>query len=474
MIKKQLFINGEWVEAKKHTPLLSPYTGEVIANVPDATMEEVEFAIEAAYQARNTMAEMPIHQRATILEKLANLLENRAEEAAILISKESAKPLKDAKGEIARTVQTYKFSAEEAKRINGETIPMDAAPGGEGRLAYTVNMPLGVIGAITPFNFPMNLVAHKVGPAIAAGNTVVLKPASQTPLSAYFLAELMEEAGLPPGGLNVITGSGSVVGGKLVTDNRVKKISFTGSPEVGIGIRNKANLKPVTLELGSNAAVIIDKDVNIEKIIPRCVTGAFSSQGQVCISLQRIYVHKDCYDTFVEKFVTATKNLKVGDPLNLQTDVSALIHRKEVDRALSWIEEAKQKGAKIAIGGTSEGSILHPTVLLEVEKSAKVSCQEVFAPIVLINKVESVEEAIDLVNDSRYGLQAGIYTENIHTAMYASKKLYVGGVLVNDIPTFRVDHMPYGGVKESGIGREGVKYAMKDMTELKLVIFNNN
>ncbi|MGM0852390.1 MAG: aldehyde dehydrogenase family protein [Bacillota bacterium] len=474
MIKKQLFINGEWCEAKNHTPLFSPYTGELIAKVPEATVEEVDLAIEAAYQARNTMEEMPSHQRAKILESLANLLEERADEAAILISKESAKPLKDAKGEVARTVQTYKFAAEEAKRLNGETVPMDAAPGGEGRLAYTLKVPLGVVGAITPFNFPMNLVAHKVGPAIATGNTVVLKPAGQTPLSAYFLAELLQEAGLPPGCLNVVTGSGSVVGGKLVKDDRVKKISFTGSPKVGISIRNQAKLKPVTLELGSNAAVIIDKHVDIEKIVPRCITGAFSSQGQVCISLQRIYVHKDCYDRFVERFVKATRGLKVGDPLNPHTDVSALINRKEVDRTLAWIDEAKQKGAIVAEGGTSEGSILHPTVLLEVEKSAKVSCQEVFAPIVLINKVESVEEAIDLVNDSRYGLQAGIYTESVHTAMHASKKLHVGGVLINDIPTFRVDHMPYGGVKESGVGREGIKYAMEDMTELKLVIFNNN
>lgn len=351
---------------------------------------------------------------------------------------------------------------------------MDAAPGGEGRVAYTVKEPLGVVGAITPFNFPMNLVAHKVGPAIASGNTVILKPAGQTPLSAYFLAELLHEAGLPSGAFNVVTGSGSVVGEKLVTDERVKKISFTGSPEVGIGIRNKAKLKPVTLELGSNAAVIVDKDVEVEKIVSRCVTGAFGFQGQVCISLQRVYVHEENYDRFVEHFVKAAKHLKVGDPLDPDTDVSALISPKDVDRTLEWIDEAKQHGAEIATGGTSEGNLLHPTVLLGVDAQSKVSCQEVFAPIVLINKVKSVEEAIDVVNDSRYGLQAGIYTENVRTAMNATKKLHVGGVLINDIPTFRVDHMPYGGVKESGVGREGIKYAIEEMTELKLVIFNNN
>ncbi|USK42113.1 aldehyde dehydrogenase family protein [Cytobacillus oceanisediminis] len=474
MKKYHLFINGEWAKAKHYNPLFSPYSKELIAEIPSATVEEVNSAIEAAYKARTIMSEMPSHQRAKILENLAGLFEAHFDQAAEILSLEAAKPLKTAKGEVARTIQTYKFAAEEAKRISGETIPLDAAPGGEGRFAYTVKEPLGVIGAITPFNFPMNLVAHKVGPAIAAGNTVVLKPAGQTPISAYFLAELMQKAGLPSGALNVVTGSGPVIGEKLISDDRVKKITFTGSPEVGIGIRNKAGLKHVTLELGSNAALIVDKNIDIDKIIKRCVEGAFSYQGQVCISLQRIFVHKDSYTSFVEKFVKAAQQLKAGDPLNPDTDVSALINPKEVERTLEWISEAKQNGAIVAAGGASEGNILLPTVLLGVNPASKVSCQEVFAPIVLINKVNSVEEAIDFVNDSRYGLQAGIYTDNIHTALQASKKLHVGGVLINDIPTFRVDHMPYGGVKESGIGREGIKYAIEEMTELKLVIFNNN
>ncbi|MGD6964430.1 aldehyde dehydrogenase family protein [Fictibacillus phosphorivorans] len=472
--KKRLFINGKWTLAKKYTILYSPYSMEEIAEIPQATEDEVDLAIEAAYESRSKMADMPSHQRAGILEKLASLMEQRSLEAAKIIALEAAKPITTAKGEVARTIQTYKFAAEEAKRISGETIPLDAAPGGEGRVAYTIREPLGVIGAITPFNFPMNLVAHKVGPAIASGNTIVLKPAGQTPLSAYFLAELLEEAGLPAGAFNVVTGSGSIVGEKLVKDHRVKKISFTGSPEVGIGIRNKAGLKQVTLELGSNAALIVDKEVDIEKIISRCVSGAFAFQGQVCISLQRVYVHREIYESFVQKFVEATSKLKVGDPLDMKTDVSALIAPKEVERALEWIEEAKQSGAEVALGGTREGNALKPTVLLNVEPVSRVSCQEVFAPIVLINKVESVQEAIRLVNDSRYGLQAGIFTENIRTAMVAVKKLHVGGVLVNDIPTFRVDHMPYGGVKESGVGREGIKYAIHEMTEMKLVIINNN
>ncbi|WP_126427862.1 aldehyde dehydrogenase family protein [Brevibacillus marinus] len=474
LVKKDLFINGEWIAAKRHVTLTSPYTGEAIAQIPAATEDEVDRAIAAAHQARSVMAKMPAHQRAAILEKLVSLLQQRAEEAARTIALEAAKPIATAQTEVARTIQTYKFAAEEAKRIHGETLPLDAAPGGENRLAYTVREPLGVIGAITPFNFPMNLVAHKVGPAIAAGNTVVLKPAAQTPLSAFFLAELMQEAGLPAGALNVVSGSGSVVGEKIVTDARVQMVTFTGSPAVGIGIRNKAGLKRVTLELGSNAAVIVDQGVNLDKVIHRCVQGAFAFQGQICISLQRVYAHERIYDEFVEKFVAATSQLKIGDPLDPQTDVSALISPSDVQRALAWIEEAKQHGAKVAIGGRAEGSVLYPTVLLDVDPAQKVSCQEVFAPIVLINKIATLEEGIALVNDSRYGLQAGIYTNHIETALSAAEQLHVGGVMINDIPTFRVDHMPYGGVKESGTGREGLKYAIEEMTEMKLIVWNRN
>ncbi|MFJ7978977.1 aldehyde dehydrogenase family protein [Lysinibacillus xylanilyticus] len=473
-MRKNLFINGDWVEAAEYTQLCSPYSSEIIAEIPKANVEEVEAALVAADAARETMANMPLYKRAIILEKLASLLEARAEEAAELIALEAAKPISTAKAEVQRTIQTYKFAAEEAKRIHGETIPVDAAPGGDGRIAYTVREPLGIVVAITPFNFPMNLVAHKIGPAIASGNTVVLKPASQTPLTSYFIGELLVEAGLPKGALNIVTGAGSLIGNKLVTDNRVKKISFTGSPAVGIGIRNQAGLKKVTLELGSNAAVIIDENVNIDKLISRVVSGAFTFQGQVCISVQRIYVHEKMYDLFVDKFVTATKELKLGDPLDPTTDVSALISPQDVKRTLSWIEEAKEQGAIIATGGKSEGNILQPTVLLNVKPEQKVSCQEVFAPIVSIMKFTSIQEAFDQVNDSKYGLQAGIYTDNIHVALQATQKLHVGGVIINDIPTFRLDHLPYGGVKESGMGREGLKYAIEEMTEMKLVVINQN
>ncbi|TJY41557.1 aldehyde dehydrogenase family protein [Cohnella pontilimi] len=473
-MKKKLFIGGEWLEADTYFTLKSPYNGEAIAEIPMASEQEVDRAITAAYEARETMARMPAHKRWAILDSLSRLLEQRADEAARIIATEAAKPIKTARAEVDRTVQTYRFAAEEAKRIHGETLPLDAAPGGEGRVAYTVREPLGVVGAITPFNFPMNLVAHKVGPAIASGNTLVLKPASQTPLSAYFIAELLEQAGLPAGALNVVTGSGSKVGDKIVQDERVKVITFTGSPPVGIGIRNRAGLKRVTLELGSNSAVIVDKGVPVSKIVPRCVTGAFSFQGQVCISLQRIYVHEQVYDDFVTEFVKVTGGMKSGDPLDPDTDITAMISPGDVSRSLEWIEEAVDHGAKVACGGKAEGNVLEPTVLLGVEAVSKVSCQEAFAPIVLINKIRDLQEGIRLVNESRFGLQAGIYTENIHNALEAAEKLHVGGVIVNDIPTFRVDHMPYGGVKESGFGREGVKYAIEEMTELKLVVFNRN
>jgi acyl-CoA reductase-like NAD-dependent aldehyde dehydrogenase len=396
--------------------------------------------------------------------------ENR-EECARIIAMEAAKPLKAARGEVDRTIMTYTFAAQEARRLYGETVPMDAAPGGEGRIAYTVKEPLGVIAAITPFNFPMNLVAHKVGPAIAAGNSVVLKPASQTPLSAYKVAEFFHKAGLPNGALNVITGRGKAIGDGLLEDERVKMITFTGSPEVGKYIREKAGLKRVTLELGSNSAVIIDKNTKIEKYISRIVSGAFAFQGQVCISVQRIYVHEARFEEFVSQFISEAKKLIIGDPLHENTDLSAMISKNDVERIKGWIDSAVNNGAEVVLGGIEEGFILHPTVLLNVPPEEKISCEEAFAPVVHINRVKDIHEAIELVNASKYGLQAGIFTNDVQTAFMATRQLHVGGVMVNDFPTFRVDHMPYGGVKLSGMGREGIKYAVEEMTELKLVSF---
>ncbi|KKK38956.1 aldehyde dehydrogenase [Mesobacillus campisalis] len=473
-VRKYLVIDGEKIKTDNYAPLYSPYSGEEIAQIAMADKAQTQRAIDAAYQARSVMAKMPAFRRAEILEKVVSLLTEKADQAAEIITRESAKPIMFSKAEVSRTIETYKFAAEEAKRIHGETIPFDAASGGIGRVGYTLREPIGVIGAITPFNFPMNLVAHKVGPAVAAGNTIVLKPASQTPLSALFIAELFEEAGLPPGALNVVTGPGSIVGEELVRNDRVSMITFTGSPEVGIGIRNRAGLKKTTLELGSNSALIIDKDADVDSIIDRCIMGAFSNQGQVCISLQRIYAHEEIYEDFTKKFTEAAKQLKVGDPLNPDTYISSMISKGEADRVMGWIEETNSRNADIATGGKIRNGVLEPTIITNAEPDLSVCRQEAFAPVVVVNKFNAMEEAVKQVNDSRFGLQAGIYTNNVRHALYAARELHVGGVIINDVPTYRVDHMPYGGVKESGTGREGIKYAIEEMTEMKLIVWNQN
>ncbi|MEK4147670.1 aldehyde dehydrogenase family protein [Robertmurraya sp. FSL W8-0741] len=471
-VKQSLWINGEFVETTEYSRLLNPYDETLIAEVAIAEREHVIKAIDSASFAGERFRAMSAHERAEILERVVELIKENKEECAQIIAKEAAKPIKAARGEVDRTIMTYKFAAQEARRIYGETIPMDAAPGGEGRIAYTVKEPLGVIAAITPFNFPMNLVAHKVGPAIAAGNTVVLKPATQTPLSAYKIAQFFHEAGLPKGALNVVTGRGGTVGAVLFEDDRVKMVTFTGSPEVGKQIREKAGLKRVALELGSNSAVIVDKDTELQEIVPRIVAGAFAFQGQVCISVQRIYVHESSFNDFVEQFLQKVKELNVGNPLNERTDISAMISKSERNRVLAWIESAINNGAKLAIGGRNEeNGLLQPTVLLDVPPEEKISCEEAFAPVVHINRVASLDEAIRLVNHSKYGLQAGVFTKDVGRAFQAAKELHVGGVMINDFPTFRVDHMPYGGVKLSGMGREGIKYALEEMTELKLISF---
>jgi acyl-CoA reductase-like NAD-dependent aldehyde dehydrogenase len=470
-MKKDLWIGGEYRSATSYIELKNPFNLEKLAHIGMANQEDVLSAIKAAEEAKEIMAEMPAFERAEILEKVAQYLKDEREECARLIALEAAKPLKAAKSEVDRTIMTYTFAAHEARRIHGETVPMDAAPGGQGRLAFTIREPLGVIAAITPFNFPMNLVAHKVGPAIAAGNSVVLKPASQTPLSAYKIADYFHRAGLPAGALNVITGSGSKIGDVLMKDDRIKMITFTGSPEVGRYIRENSGLKRVTLELGSNSALIVDDGVQLDKIIPRIVNGAFAYQGQVCISIQRIYVHEKVFEAFVEKFVRETQKLKAGNPLEEDSDLSAMITRDDVQRTKDWVGEAISNGAELKAGGSFEEGIFQPTVLVNVPSSEKVSCEEVFAPVVHINSFRHFDEAINLVNDSKYGLQAGIFTNDIHKALQAAKKLHVGGVMINEIPTFRVDQMPYGGVKMSGMGREGIKYAVEEMTELKLISF---
>lgn len=473
-MKKNLYIDKQWVETTDYVELFSPYSNEKIGDIPKASKEDVEHAIDAAANASEEMASLTAYQRAEILEQLVLLFIEHRERAAKLISLESAKPLKYALGEVDRTIETYKFAAEEAKRLTGEMVPMDAAKGGSNRLAYTLREPVGVVAAITPFNFPQNLVAHKIGPAIASGNTMVLKPASQTPLSAFLLAELLDQTDLPKGAFNLVTGSGKAVGDVLVESEKVKMVTFTGSPAVGKGIRDKAGLKKVALELGSNSGLIIDEGVDMDTVIEKVVIGSFSNQGQVCISLQRIYIMESLIEEFLTRFKEATTKLKVGDPLDPTTEISAMISKEEQQRAETWVQEAVAEGAKLVIGGKVEDEVFQPTILTQVSADSKVSCQEVFAPVVIVNSIQSVEQGISEINNSDYGLQAAIFTNDIKTAFNASKKLQVGGVLINDIPTFRVDQMPYGGVKESGNGKEGLKYTIEEMTEMKLVIWNQS
>lgn len=469
MKETKLWINGQWIQTEKSYSLTAPYSGEEIAKVAKASICDVEKAIEGAHQAFQSFKKTTAYERAEILYKVVDIMRGRKDEFARILAMEAGKPISAGLTEIDRTIATYQFSAEAAKQSMGETVPMDAAPGTKDRIGYTKRVPLGVVSAITPFNFPFNLVAHKLGPAIAVGNTIVLKPATQTPLSALVMAEIFKEAGLPDGVLQIVTGSGGELSDTLVTHPFVKKVTFTGSGEVGLKIKEKVGLRKITLELGSNAAVIVEPSTPIKEIISRCVGGAFAFAGQVCISLQRVYVHESIYEEFTNAFVEETKKLKLGDPLDPATDISAMIHPDEVHRLKQWIDEAKQQGATVATGAEFTERTMTPTVMTNVSPDMKIVCQETFAPIVSLVPYQSLEEAISLVNASDLGLNAGIYTNVLTDAMKAAEELEAGAVVVNDIPTFRVDNMPYGGVKSSGYGREGIKYAIDEMTDLKFI-----
>lgn len=466
------YIGGKWVETGKFLDVTEKYTGEVFAKVPLCDATHVDLAIKAAQEAFEVFRKTPAFERSAILERAANLILKRQDEIATTICKEAGKAWKYSIGEAIRGYETFKFASEEAKRIHGETIPLDASSSGVNRIGYYIRVPMGVIAAITPFNFPLNLVSHKVAPAIASGNTIVLKPASTTPVTALILAQILEEAGLQKGVFNVVIGSGSTVGDYLVIHPSIKKVTFTGSPAVGDSIIRKAGIKRVTLELGNNSATIVEKDADIDKAIQRCVLSAFSNSGQVCISLQRIYVHKDIIDEFSDKFAKVVKELKIGDPLEKDVELGPMIDEKEAIRAKSWIDEALSQGATLVVGGKQEGKVLYPTVLRNTTKDMRVMCMEVFAPIVSIVEYDNFEEAIKHVNDSEYGLQAGIHTNDIRKIHYAIDNLDVGGVMINDTSIFRVDHMPYGGNKMSGIGREGVRFAIDEMTNIKMVMIN--
>jgi acyl-CoA reductase-like NAD-dependent aldehyde dehydrogenase len=471
---KKLFIAGQWVDTGTSMDVLNPYDGSVVDTICTASAQLTKDAIDAAFEARETMKHLTAARRGKILDNMAALIERDKEEIATLISAEAGKGIVFARGEASRTSENFKFAADEARRLSGELVPYDASESGTNRFGYFKRYPIGVIGAITPFNFPLNLVAHKVGPAIAAGCPIVLKPASTTPLTAHKITELLLEAGLPACGINLVVGSGSVVGNTMVESEKIAMITFTGSPSVGLDIKAKAGIKKVTLELGSNSAAIVHEDADIRYAVPKCVIGSFANSGQVCISIQRIYIHENRYDEFRDMFVDAVKSSRNGDPKDEKTLVGPMIEEKEAVRAEGWIKEAVAEGAKVAVGGNRKGTLLEATVLEDTNEKMTIVREEVFGPVVCIMKYKTLDEVIERVNDSQFGLQAGIFTDNIQNAFKAIDRLEVGGVMINDMPTFRVDQMPYGGVKLSGTGREGPRFAVEEMTELKTVMFNLN
>jgi acyl-CoA reductase-like NAD-dependent aldehyde dehydrogenase len=466
--EKKLLLDGEWIETGQWHEVGSPYSGEPIARVPEAGAEHARRAVDAAERAMRQP--LPAHRRAEILDGVAALLRERHDEVARTISAEAGKPMKAARVEAERAVSTFTMAAVEARKLAGEVIPMDASPAGVGKLAYTLRVPIGVVGAITPFNFPLNLVGHKVAPALAAGCAVVLKPAGQTPLSALLLAELETEAGLPAGWLNVVVGPSAEIGDVLVEDERVRLITFTGSAEVGWKLRARAAQKKVNLELGNATPVVVEADAEIEQTATKLAANAFAFAGQSCISVQRIYVQRAAYEDFIGQFVPKVEALRIGDPAEDDTDVGPVIDEDARDRIVSWIEEAKAAGATVLTGGDVADGLLRPTVLADVTPEMKVSCLEVFGPLCTVTAYDSLEEAIALANGTEYGLQAGVFTGSLSTAIRAAEGLEFGGVTVNEAPTFRADQMPYGGVKASGNTKEGPYYAVREMTEERLVV----
>ncbi|MGQ9631849.1 MAG: aldehyde dehydrogenase family protein [bacterium] len=467
-----MLIGGEWVDRDEVIEVRNPFDGSLIDAVPRANEDDVERAIQSAVRGFEIMRDLPAHQRSRILSKTAELIRERSEEFAVMIAKEVGKTIREARGEVSRAVQTFTLAAEEAKRICGETVPFDAAIGGERKMGFYIRVPVGVVLGITPFNFPLNLAAHKVAPALACGNSVILKPSSVTPLTDLMLGEVMLEAGLPGESLNIITGPGSSIGDLLISDPRIRMVTFTGSSEVGVEIMRKAGLKRTAMELGSNSAVIVMDDADLPSAASRILVGGYAVAGQVCISVQRVIVHERVYKDFLDELVPLVKGLKVGNQLDEATDMGPMISEDSAKRAEQWIGEAVEAGARGLLDAKRDGALLTPTVLIDVSTDMKVFREEAFAPFVVVMPCEDLDEGIRLVNDSKYGLQAGICTRDIGRAFEASKRIEAGGVMINDVPAFRVDLMPYGGMKESGIGREGPKYAVEEMTEMKLVCFN--
>jgi acyl-CoA reductase-like NAD-dependent aldehyde dehydrogenase len=465
------FVDGRWQQEGDLVEIRAPYDGSLIARVTQGHREHAEAAIAAAVKAFGTTHRLPAFERQRVLRQISAYMVERKEEFARTLAQEAGKPIKAARSEVDRAIFTFNVAAEESTRIYGEYLPLDWQEFTAGRWGIVRRFPLGPIAGITPFNFPINLVAHKVAPAIAAGCSMVLKPAPQTPLCSLLLAECVQQAGWPDGGLNVIPLSNEDAG-LLVTDDRIKLISFTGSVPVGWDIKRRAGKKKVVLELGGNAAVIVHSDADLAYAAERCVAGGFGYAGQTCISVQRILVEHSVYGKFTDLFVEGVKMLKCGDPLDDTTDVGPLIRESDAIRTVNWIEEAVRGGARLLCGGNRNNQIVEPAVLTGTKPDMKVNCQEIFGPVVTVEPYNNFDQALRQVNNSAYGMQAGVFTRDVKLLFQAYEELEVGGVIAGDVPSFRIDHMPYGGVKDSGLGREGLRYAIEEMTEPKLLVMN--
>lgn len=469
---KKMLLAGRWEDREESMEVRNPENDQLIGTVPKASVEDVEKVIEKMRKERDKRSVLPVHERIYILNKAAFHVEEKKEIFAETIASEGSKTITEARDEVDRTIRILQMSAEEARRINGETISFDQVPGSENRVGYYTFSPVGIIGAITAFNDPLNLVTHKLGPALAAGNAVILKPASLTPFSALLLADALLKAGLPPAMLSVVTGKGSELSDPLVTHPDVGMVAFTGGLNTGEEIANKGGITKYQMELGSNSAVIVTNKADVDKAVTSNVSGAFSAAGQNCLGVQRIFIHEDIYKTFTDQFVKETKQVTIGEKMSEETDMGPMINEEEAKRVESWVKEAIDAGAEVLCGGKRQGAYFTPTVLKDVPKDCKIAYEEAFGPVVSLFSVGNLQEAIEQANDVNYGLQAGIFTNDIDEAYEAIEKLAVGGVMVNDSSDYRIDAMPFGGLKGSGIGREGIKYAVEAMSEKKVVNFN--
>lgn len=469
MITQGVCIGGDFRNLPNTIEVKSPFDGKLVGICSLAGTSELEEAIDKAQACQREMANMPSYQRQEILNGIADGMDRERNELAKLLAMEAGKPLKYALGEVDRAIHIYRIAAEECKRPPAEYIKLDWTPAGKGKEGLVKYFPVGLVAGISPFNFPLNLTSHKIAPAIAAGCPIILKPARSTPLSALALARIAYQTSLPKGALSILP-MDRESGNQLVTDPRFNLLTFTGSPQVGWKMKEMAGKKKVVLELGGNAGVIVTETANIDTAIGKCLSGAFAYSGQVCIHTQRIYVHQSVFNTFIEGLAKRTAELVIGDPLDSKTDISAMIDEANTQRVKEWVDEAINDGAKLVAGGRAEGGVYLPTILTNTSPAMKVCAQEVFGPVVIVEPYTHFNEAIDAINNTSFGLQAGVFTNRIDEENFAFNELQVGGVVINDVPTFRVDHMPYGGVKDSGLGREGVKYAMHDMMEPRILV----